>query len=107
MVFPLTSSGHQLVPPLNQACLNAGKSTVGFVNPTLYANPSALNDVIVGGNRGCGTPSFSTAPGWASSRMEVLVFVLSNTLSLGSGCWSRNSEICAVAIRFHGITMRK
>jgi len=30
----------------------------------LYANPSALNDITIGGNQGCGTPGFSSAPGW-------------------------------------------
>jgi len=49
---------------INQARMNAGKSRIGFVNPTLYANPSAFNDITVGGNQGCGTPGFSSAPGW-------------------------------------------
>ena len=33
---------------VNEERLAAGKSTVGFVNPTLYANPSALHDIITG-----------------------------------------------------------
>lgn len=49
---------------INQARLAIGKGPVGFVNPTLYANPAALNDITQGGNPGCGTPGFSSAPGW-------------------------------------------
>ncbi len=44
-----------LIARLNQA---AGKP-LGFVNPTLYANPSALDD-IVSGNNG----AYSAGPGW-------------------------------------------
>lgn len=71
---------YSLFTLINQARLNAGKSTIGFVNPTLYANPSVLKlvalyavsvsmlihirDVTIGGNQGCGTAGFSSAPGW-------------------------------------------
>lgn len=49
---------------INQARLDAGKSSIGFVNPVLYANPTALNDVISGRNPGCGTQGFSAQAGW-------------------------------------------
>ena len=49
---------------INQARLDAGKSSIGFVNPVLYANPGALNDVISGSNPGCGTQGFSAQAGW-------------------------------------------
>lgn len=49
---------------INQARLDAGKSPIGFVNPVLYANPKALNDVISGTNPGCGTQGFSAQEGW-------------------------------------------
>ncbi|KAF2717180.1 subtilisin-like protein [Polychaeton citri CBS 116435] len=49
---------------INQERLLAGKSTVGFVNPTLYAHPEVLHDITVGNNSGCGTPGFYAAPGW-------------------------------------------
>ncbi|KAE9402298.1 hypothetical protein BT96DRAFT_918310 [Gymnopus androsaceus JB14] len=51
---------------INDARLAAGKSTIGFINPTLYSAPfqAALNDITVGGNPGCGTEGFSTAVGW-------------------------------------------
>ncbi|EMC93369.1 hypothetical protein BAUCODRAFT_113640 [Baudoinia panamericana UAMH 10762] len=49
---------------INQERLNIGKSSVGFINPTLYANPWVMNDITEGGNQGCGTPGFSAEPGW-------------------------------------------
>jgi len=36
---------------------------VGFINPVLYANPTALNDITSGGNAGCGTGGFTAVPG--------------------------------------------
>ncbi|RAL08475.1 S53 family peptidase [Aspergillus homomorphus CBS 101889] len=42
----------------------AGKGPVGFLNPVLYRNAEALNDITNGTNPGCGTDGFSTAPGW-------------------------------------------
>lgn len=49
---------------INEARLNLGKSSIGFVNPVLYANPGALNDITSGDNQGCGTPGFSATTGW-------------------------------------------
>lgn len=53
-----------VVALLNEERLKAGKGSVGFLNPTLYANPGVLNDITEGGNQGCGTPGFSSAEGW-------------------------------------------
>ncbi|KAI9717485.1 MAG: hypothetical protein M1828_007185 [Chrysothrix sp. TS-e1954] len=53
-----------LLTRINEARLGAGKSTIGFVNPTLYANPQVLHDITVGNNPGCGTNGFSAAAGW-------------------------------------------
>ena len=53
-----------IVTLLNEERLNAGKGPIGFLNPVFYSNPDAFNDVTVGGNPGCGTDGFSTAPGW-------------------------------------------
>ncbi|KAL8935586.1 MAG: hypothetical protein Q9216_005353 [Gyalolechia sp. 2 TL-2023] len=53
-----------LLTLINEARFAAGKSSVGFVNPTLYANPGALNDIQLGGNQGCGTPGFQAVEGW-------------------------------------------
>jgi tripeptidyl-peptidase-1 len=33
---------------LNEERLNAGKGPIGFLNPSLYANPSMLNDITNG-----------------------------------------------------------
>lgn len=53
-----------IVTRLNDERLAAGKTPVGFLNPTLYANPSALHDITVGNNSGCGTSGFFAAEGW-------------------------------------------
>ena len=49
---------------VNEARLTIGKSSIGFINPTLYANPGILNDITSGGNQGCGTPGFTAVKGW-------------------------------------------
>jgi len=53
-----------LISLINEQRKNAGKSTVGFINPVLYANPSALNDIVSGTNPGCSTNGFSAVSGW-------------------------------------------
>ncbi|EHL01600.1 putative Tripeptidyl-peptidase sed1 [Glarea lozoyensis 74030] len=49
---------------INEERIAAGKSTIGFVNPTLYAHPGVLHDIVKGTNAGCGTKGFSASPGW-------------------------------------------
>ncbi|MCJ1462898.1 hypothetical protein MMC07_001502 [Pseudocyphellaria aurata] len=49
---------------INEARLNAGKSSIGFVNPVLYANSGDFNDITSGNNPGCGTSGFSAVRGW-------------------------------------------
>ncbi|KAF8880770.1 peptidase S8/S53 domain-containing protein [Infundibulicybe gibba] len=51
---------------VNDARITAGKSPIGFINPTIYsaAFKGAFNDITAGANAGCGTPGFSAAPGW-------------------------------------------
>jgi len=52
-----------IVGLLNDARLRAGKPTLGFLNPLLYLNPSALNDITLGGSTGCdGHARFHGAP---------------------------------------------
>ena len=58
---PVTGS---IITLINEARLTIGKSSVGFINPTLYANPGLLNDITSGGNQGCGTPGFTAVQGW-------------------------------------------
>ena len=49
---------------INEERLAAGKTPVGFVNPTLYAHPEILHDITVGNNSGCGTAGFYASKGW-------------------------------------------
>ncbi|KUJ16192.1 subtilisin-like protein [Mollisia scopiformis] len=58
---PLVAS---LLTRINEERIAAGKSTVGFVNPTLYANPQVLHDITQGDNPGCNTNGFSASTGW-------------------------------------------
>jgi len=53
-----------IVTLINQQRLNVGKGSIGFINPTAYAHPNVFNDITEGGNQGCGTPGFESAPGW-------------------------------------------
>ncbi|KAL8737578.1 MAG: hypothetical protein Q9181_001556 [Wetmoreana brouardii] len=53
-----------IITLINEARFAAGKGSVGFLNPTLYANPQAFNDITQGGNQGCGTPGFTSVSGW-------------------------------------------
>lgn len=49
---------------INQERMFIGKGPIGFINPTLYANPKILNDITMGDNPGCGTNGFSATTGW-------------------------------------------
>jgi tripeptidyl-peptidase-1 len=49
---------------INEARIDIGKSSVGFINPVAYANPGIFNDITLGGNQGCNTPGFSAVQGW-------------------------------------------
>jgi len=53
-----------IVTLLNEERIAAGKGPIGFLNPTMYANPDAFNDITSGGNPGCGTQGFKAQPGW-------------------------------------------
>jgi tripeptidyl-peptidase-1 len=56
-----------IVNCINEERIAAGKSPVGFVNPVLYQNPGALNDIINGTNPGCGVQGFPAVVGWDPS----------------------------------------
>ncbi|CAK5284329.1 unnamed protein product [Mycena citricolor] len=49
---------------INDRRIAAGKSSLGFLNPFLYANPSVFNDVTLGHNTGCNTNGFAARAGW-------------------------------------------
>jgi tripeptidyl-peptidase I len=53
-----------IVTLLNEARIEAGKGPIGFLNPTLYKNPDAFNDITIGSNPGCGSGGFNATPGW-------------------------------------------
>ncbi|KAJ6280206.1 peptidase S8/S53 domain-containing protein [Bipolaris maydis] len=53
-----------IITLINEARYNAGKVSVGFINPVLYANPQMFNDIKEGHNPGCNTSGFAAAPGW-------------------------------------------
>lgn len=42
-----------IVALLNDARLRANKPALGFLNPLLYSNADALNDIVLGGSTGC------------------------------------------------------
>ncbi|KAH8897175.1 putative alkaline serine protease AorO [Thozetella sp. PMI_491] len=49
---------------INEERIAAGKSTVGFVNPTLYAHPEVFHDITVGNNAACNGKGFIASEGW-------------------------------------------
>jgi len=49
---------------LNDIRFNAGKPALGWLNPLIYQNPQAFNDITSGNNPGCSTAGFYAAPGW-------------------------------------------
>lgn len=49
---------------INEARINIGKSSIGFINPVAYAHPEVFNDVTQGGNQGCATAGFTATTGW-------------------------------------------
>lgn len=53
-----------IIAMINNELVAAGKSPVGFINPVLYSYPDVLNDITEGGNQGCDTDGFESAPGW-------------------------------------------
>jgi tripeptidyl-peptidase-1 len=53
-----------IITLINEQRLNANKSTVGFINPILYAHPEAFHDITEGSNPNCNTTGFLAAEGW-------------------------------------------
>lgn len=52
----------------------AGKGPLGFLNPVLYRNAWALNDITNGSNPGCGTEGFYTAPGYVFPLIPLFLY---------------------------------
>ncbi|KAL9093502.1 MAG: hypothetical protein Q9165_003897 [Trypethelium subeluteriae] len=53
-----------IITLINEERTAVGKGPVGFLNPTLYANPGVFNDIKNGSNPGCGSQGFSAVEGW-------------------------------------------
>jgi len=53
-----------IVALLNDVRLQAQKTTLGFLNPLFYSNPTSFNDITSGNNPGCGTNGFYASQGW-------------------------------------------
>ncbi|KAJ3553440.1 hypothetical protein NM688_g3614 [Phlebia brevispora] len=53
-----------MIALINAERFERGKAPLGFLNPFLYANPDAFEDIIGGSNPGCGTPGFEAKQGW-------------------------------------------
>ena len=69
LVFGTSASSPVLgsmITLINDARIAEGKSSLGFLNPTIYNEKfrSAFHDITKGGNQGCGTPGFTSTTGW-------------------------------------------
>lgn len=55
-----------LITLINEQRRATNKSTVGFINPVIYKNPQAFNDVVLGSNpnTACKTQGFRAVKGW-------------------------------------------
>lgn len=77
-----------LVNLLNELRLQAGKGPLGFLNPMLYANPDAFNDITIGSNPGCYTDGFAAQPGWDPVTGEYTPGLLElSLLTISSQVW--------------------
>ncbi|KAA1465920.1 family S53 protease [Dentipellis sp. KUC8613] len=65
---------------LNDELVAAGKSPIGFMNPFIYANKDAFNDITSGSNPGCNTNGFPAIQGWDAVRSVWLCSSLALTL---------------------------
>jgi len=57
---PIFSS---VINRINEERIKVGKGPIGFLNPSLYANPRMLNDIKNGTNPGCNTVGFQAVEG--------------------------------------------
>ncbi|KAJ7461623.1 family S53 protease [Mycena latifolia] len=71
-----------VVALLTNERIAAGKPGLGFINPLLYQNPSAFNDMKVGNNPGCNTDGFNATTGWDP------------VTGFGSPIYSKLQEVC-------------
>ena len=68
---------------LNDELVSAGQSRLGWLNPWLYSNPDALNDITSGSNPGCGTDGFYATSGWSPVRIVFSDILITALLTAG------------------------
>ena len=87
---------------INEKRLGAGKSTVGFINPTLYKNPHAFTDVsflLLWSILSLRRPDHHRKqPGLQHKWIQCCQ-------GMGSSYWSRNSKIRQASGCLHGLAM--
>nr|POE79437.1 tripeptidyl-peptidase sed1 [Quercus suber] len=87
---------------INEERIAVGKSTVGFINPTLYKNPSVLHDITVGNNPGCNTTGFAASKGWdpvtglGTPNYPALLKLLPQGYFQAGTPWRRRVHLCIV-----------
>lgn len=60
-----TPAAAAIIALVNDVLLNAGKKTLGFLNPWLYQGGyKAFNDIVSGSADGCEVKGFTAGPGW-------------------------------------------
>lgn len=100
-----------IISRINNERIAVGKSRLGFLNPTMYANPGMFNDIVGGSNPGCGTNGFEAVPGWGKQIIFdfIVPFITPpNTSSQIRSLVSepRTTRRCAITISaFHELFM--
>ena len=63
-----------MIALINDKLISKGEQTLGFLNPWLYANPQAFNDITSGNNPGCGTSGFPAKSGWDPVSVQLILY---------------------------------
>lgn len=90
-----TPTWASVIALLNDARLNAGKPSLGFINPLLYSQgAAALNDITSGSNPGCGRQGFPALSGWDPvCYIDQSLSVLNADMLFRSGNWAWHSRL--------------
>jgi tripeptidyl-peptidase-1 len=62
-----------MITLINEERMKKGKTSVGFLNPALYAHPEVMKDVTKGFNPGCGTKGFAAVDGWDPGKQNISI----------------------------------
>ncbi|KAI0045767.1 family S53 protease [Auriscalpium vulgare] len=68
---PITAS---LFAMLNDELISAGRPSLGFLNPFIYAHRELFTDITSGNNPGCNTTGFNAGKGWDPARVGTPVY---------------------------------